>query len=402
MTRLRQLIEHPASGGLLLLLATLAALLFANSPWQSLYHQLVELPLGFSLGTLSIEKSLVHWVGDALMAVFFFHVGLELKRELLAGELSAPAKVALPLVAAIGGVVVPALIYVAFNATDPVNLHGWAIPTATDIAFVLGVLSVFGKRVPTGLKAFLVSLAIFDDIGAILIIAVFYSGGLAWTALGVAAVCLILLTLLNRCGVRKLLPYLLVGVVLWAAVLQSGIHATIAGVLLALFIPFGETPQKATPSALDKVASLSLLERLEHSLAAPVTFFILPVFAFTNAGLSFLGMPAAALFEAVPLGIMLGLLLGKPVGIMGASYLMVKCRLAPLPGNTDWRQMFAGSVLCGIGFTMSLFIAGLAFAAAGGHGEVAAAPKLGILLGSVLAAVVGYLLLRVSLPKTAD
>lgn len=388
MSKLKRLIDHPAIGGILLLAATLLALAFANSPWQAGYHHLLGTELGVSLGEASIHKSIILWIDDGLMVLFFFFVGLELKRELIAGELSSPRKVALPAVGALGGMIVPALIYIAFNHNDPHNLHGWAIPTATDIAFALGVLTLLGNRVPPGLKAFLVSLAIFDDMGAILIIAFFYTTSLSAGALSLAALCLLLLFALNRWHVTRALPYVLVGLVLWAAVLESGIHATIAGVLLAIFIPFHTRPGEA-----------SLLHRMEHALAGPVTFVILPLFAFANAGLTFEGLHLSILTEAVPLGIMLGLIFGKTIGVFGASWLLVKSKLAQLPNHTNWKQMLATSMICGIGFTMSLFIASLAFAAAGGHGEVEPGPKLGILLGSTLAAVIGYLLLNASLPR---
>lgn len=390
MSKLRRLIDHPAIGGVLLLAATLLALAFANSPWQAGYHHLLETELGVSLGSTGIHKSLILWVDDGLMVLFFFFVGLELKRELIAGELSSPRKLALPAVGALGGMLVPALIYIAFNHNDAHNLHGWAIPTATDIAFALGVLTLLGDRVPPGLKAFLVSLAIFDDMGAILIIAFFYTTSLSAGALALAGFCLVLLFALNRLKVTRALPYVLVGLVLWAAVLESGIHATIAGVLLAIFIPFHHNPGEA-----------SLLHRMEHALAGPVTFVILPLFAFANAGLTFAGLHLSILTEAVPLGIMLGLIFGKTIGVFGACWLLVKCKIAQLPNHTGWKPMFATSMICGIGFTMSLFIASLAFAAAGGHGEVEAGPKLGILLGSTIAAILGYLMLHATLPKAA-
>jgi NhaA family Na+:H+ antiporter len=387
MSKLKRVFDHPAIGGILLLVAALLALLAANSPWQAGYHHLLEMELGASLGSASIQKSLILWVNDGLMVLFFFFIGLELKRELIAGELSSPSKVALPAVGALGGMLVPALIYTAFNYHNAHDLHGWAIPTATDIAFALGLLTLLGNRVPPGLKAFLVSLAIFDDMGAILIIAFFYTTSLSAPALLLAGICLVLLFALNHLKVTRALPYVLIGLVLWGAVLQSGIHATIAGVLLAAFIPFHTDPGEA-----------SLLHRMEHALAGPVTFVVLPVFAFANAGLTFEGLHLSILTDAVPLGIMLGLIIGKTLGVFAACWVMVKARFAQLPNHTDWKQMFATSMICGIGFTMSLFIASLAFAAAGGHGEVEPGPKLGILLGSTVAAIGGYILLRLFLP----
>ncbi len=386
---LREFVALESAGGIVLALAAAAALVLANSPFAFVYDAFLNTPVEVRVGALQIAKPLLLWINDGLMAVFFFLVGLEIKREVLEGELSDPRQVMLPAVAAVCGMAVPAAIYAAINAGNPVALGGWAIPTATDIAFALGVLSLLGNRVPAGLKVFLLTLAILDDLGAIVIIAIFYADHLAPLSLGVAAAALLALLALNRAGVVRLAPYLFVGLVLWVSVLKSGVHATLAGVALAFFIPLrtgGAEPH-------------SPLQRLEQDLHASVAFAILPLFAFANAGVSLQGVTVAALLEPVPLGIAAGLLLGKTVGVFLASWLTVRLGFARLPQGAGWGSMLGVSVLCGIGFTMSLFVASLAFEGAGSAYVVQT--RLGILCGSLAAAVIGYALLRATLPRSA-
>ena len=391
-TGLRQKIQAffalDMAGGIVLAVAALIAMLVANSPLRDWYEHFLHLPIVVQVGDFVLEQSLLHLINDGLMAIFFFLVGLELKREILVGELSDVKKIILPAIAAVGGMVVPALIYAAFNYQDPNLLKGWAIPSATDIAFALGVLSLLGSRVPLSLKIFLASIAIFDDIGAILIIALFYSSGLSMSALGLAAAMLVLLYVMNRMNVTRITAYVVVGLVLWFAMLKSGIHATIAGVLLAMFIPM---TNKAHPDD-------SPLENLEHDLQDTVNFLILPIFAFANAGIYLMGDSGfSSLNHSVPVGITLGLLLGKPIGVMIFSWLGVKSGLASLPAGINWRQVLGVAILCGIGFTMSLFIGGLAFA---GLEVKAFDERLGIVLGSIVAGIIGYVYLNKVLPKS--
>ena len=385
---LREFVAFESAGGILLAIAAAAALALANSPLAFLYDAFLDTPFEVRVGALQIAKPLLLWINDGMMAVFFFLVGLEIKREVLEGELSDPRQVVLPVVAAIGGMAAPALIYAAINAGNPVALAGWAIPAATDIAFALGVLSLLGSRVPAGLKLFLLTLAILDDLGAIVIIAVFYADNLAPVSLAVSSAALLALFALNRMGVARLAPYFFVGLVLWVSVLKSGVHATLAGVALAFFIPL----------RVRGTRSHSPLRRLEHDLHAPVAFAILPLFAFANAGVPLDGVRLAVFLEPVPLGIAAGLLAGKPIGVLLASWLVVRLGIAPLPEGTGWGAMLGVSVLCGIGFTMSLFIAGLAFEGAGS--EYVVQTRLGILLGSLASAVLGLALLRMVLPPT--
>ncbi|QDQ26777.1 Na+/H+ antiporter NhaA [Chitinimonas arctica] len=378
---IQQFIQHESSGGVLLMLTTILALVAANSPLAGAYAQLLGIPVAVSLGEFAIAKPLLLWVNDGLMAIFFYLVGLELKRELLEGELADRQRATLPAIAAIGGMLLPALIYLACTYHDSAALRGWAIPAATDIAFALGVLTLLGPRVPMGLKVFLVSLAIIDDLGAVLIIALFYSHGVSPQALLVAVGALALLWQLNRRGVSRGFPYLLVSLVLWVAVLKSGIHATLAGVAAAFFMPLrtrnrhGESPLRA----------------LEASLHGPVAFFVLPVFAFFNAGIPLQGLSPANLLEPAPLGIALGLLIGKQLGVLSFAWLAVKSGLGRLPEQVGWREIYGAALLCGIGFTMSLFISGLAFS--GDDPHLLVTSRLGILVGSLLSAVAGYLLL---------
>jgi NhaA family Na+:H+ antiporter len=376
---LRRFLDSEASGGLVLMAAAALALILANSALASLYFEALHLYLG--------PLSLQHWINDGLMAVFFLFVGLEIKREFLDGQLATWSRRALPGIAAAGGMAVPALIYAAFNWNDPATLRGWAIPSATDIAFALGVLSLLGDRVPSSLKVFLAALAIIDDLGAVLIIALFYSGDLSLLDLGLAAGVVILLVGMNALGVTRLWPYLLLGTLLWLFVLRSGVHATIAGVVLALTIPLHATPGR--PDAMQT----SPLHRLEHGLHRWVAFGIVPVFGFANAGLSFAGLTADALLDHLTLGVALGLLVGKLVGVFGSAALTIRFGLADLPMGAGWLQMVGVSLLCGIGFTMSLFIGLLAFA---NDPAMQDEVKVGILLGSGMAGLAGWALLRVA------
>jgi len=377
---LRNFLDSEASGGLVLMAVAALAILVANSPLAPAYFG----ALSSYIGPLNLQ----HWINDALMAAFFLMVGLEIKREMLDGQLSSWSRRALPGVAAAGGMAVPALIYIAFNSGDAQALRGWAIPSATDIAFALGVLSLLGPRVPASLKVFLAALAIIDDLGAVVIIALFYTGELSLMDLGGAALVLAVLYGLNRGGVRSLVPYLLLGAVLWLLVLRSGVHATLAGVLLALTIPIRLTPGAPEASGAD-----SPLHRLEHALHMPVAFIIVPVFGFANAGVSFAGISPAVLLEPLTLGVAGGLVLGKVIGVFGASAAMIRLGAADLPAGASWGQLLGVSLLCGIGFTMSLFIGLLAFAA---DPALQDRVKFGILAGSLLAGVLGYVTLRIA------
>ncbi len=383
-----------AAGGLILMAATVLALVVANSPLAPGYKSFLDLQLEIRIGAFGIAKPLLLWINDGLMAVFFFLVGMELKREVVEGHLSSPRQASLPAFAALGGMLAPAAIYVAFNRGDPGAMGGWAIPTATDIAFALGILSLLGKRVPTALKAFLLSVAIFDDLGAIIVIAIFYTAKLSLLSLAVAAVLILGLAILNRLGVTRPAAYFLLGVPLWVAVLKSGVHATLAGVILAMFIPL--RPSGKAPST---PASPSLLRHLEHALHPWVAFGVLPVFAFANAGVPVIGLALADVLHPVPLGIMTGLFFGKQVGILLMSWLAVRLGIASPPAGVGWRQLYGTSLLCGIGFTMSLFIASLAFAAPGGG--FMGLERLGILIGSLISGLLGYFVLRFSLRERA-
>jgi NhaA family Na+:H+ antiporter len=376
--------QHEAAGGLALLAAAIAALIVNNSPLGWLYDGLLGTPMAVRVGALALDKPLLLWINDGLMAVFFFLVGLEIKRELLQGELSTFGKAALPAVAAVGGMAVPALVYLAVNAGNAAALRGWAIPSATDIAFAVGVVALLGSRVPPSLKVFLLALAILDDLGAILIIAAFYTAGLHWLSLLLAAAGGAILVVLNACGVTRLAPYLVTGLFIWVCVLKSGVHATLAGVAVAIAIPLGGKG----------AGEPSLLEQLEERLHPWVAFGILPLFAFANAGVSLAGLSLAKLFEPLPLGIVLGLCISKPLGILGATAIAVASGLAPRPEGASWAQLLGIGMLGGIGFTMSLFIGMLAFSGP----THAAQLRLGVLAGSLLAAVAGYLVLRLTAP----
>ncbi|MGG7576239.1 Na+/H+ antiporter NhaA [Rhizobium sp. YTUHZ045] len=373
---LRQFLDSEASGGLVLMAVALAAIVTANSPLAEGYFHALHIYLG--------PLSLLHWINDALMALFFLLVGLEIKREMLDGQLSSWSRRILPGAAALGGMLFPALFYILFNRENPAALRGWAIPTATDIAFALGVISLFGPRVPASLKIFLAALAIIDDLGAVVVIALFYTNDLNLLALAGAAAVLGALYGMNRARILKLWPYLLLGAVLWVLVFASGIHATLAGVLLALAIPL-----KVTPGTPEASHDQSPLHHLEHVLYKPVAFIVVPIFGFANAGVSFSGVSAATLTEPLTLGVAAGLLLGKLVGVLGTVFLLVKLGLTDLPAKASWGQMTGVAALCGIGFTMSLFIGLLAF----NDPDVQDHVKMGILLGSLLSGLVGAAML---------
>ena len=375
-------LQQESAGGILLVIAALLAILLANSPLYSIYVLLIDVPVVIQIGDFEINKPLLLWVNDGLMAVFFLLVGLELKREFVQGELSDKKNIILPGLGAVGGMLVPALIYALFNYQDPFAMQGWAIPAATDIAFALGLLSLLGSRVPTSLKIFLTSLAIFDDVGAILIIAFFYTSKISVTALFVTAVCIAVLFSLNKKGIADRSLYLAVGAIMWAALLKSGVHATLAGVLLAMFIPMRS---EADPQ-------VSPLKSLEQDLHSAVAFFILPVFAFCNAGINFQGVGSEQLLHNVSLGIALGLFLGNQLGIFLFCWLGVKLRLTSLPDTMSWTSLYGTAALCGIGFTMSLFIGSLAFEETGVN--LILDERLGIILGSTASAILGYFILR--------
>ena len=419
--------RRETAGGILLLASAVIALLWANSPWAQLYEQLWHTEIAIVLGDFHLEEDLLHWINDGLMAIFFLFVGLEIKREVLIGELASVRRAALPIVAAVGGMLVPALLYAALNSGTE-GARGWGIPMATDIAFALGIMALLGRRVPTVLKVFLVALAIADDIGAVLVIAIFYTSELSWMHLAVGAVLLVVLLAANRAGVRHPLPYILLGLGLWFTFLESGVHATVAGVLLALTIPSsirmntrdfltqgrafldsferaGVSAQKrhmqeghrAAVYALEAACEYveSPMQRLEHSLYPWVTYVIMPVFGLANAGVVLSDDLGAAVTHPVSLGVIIGLVVGKQVGITLFSWLAIRLRLASLPRGVTWRQLYGAAWLGGIGFTMSIFIANLAF---GGTALLPIA-KMGILLASITAGTVGWLIL--ALTKTA-
>ncbi|HVZ00240.1 MAG TPA: Na+/H+ antiporter NhaA [Dongiaceae bacterium] len=384
LAALRAFLALESAGGILLLIAAAAALLLDNSPLSPTYRSLLELHAGVTLGSLALEKSLLHWINDGLMAVFFLLVGLEIKREVLEGELSSARQVALPGLCALGGMAAPAAIYLLINRATPENLNGWAIPAATDIAFAMGVMALLGRRVPEGLKIFLLALAIIDDLGAIVIIALFYTANLSLLSLGLAAIGIVALAVLNRAGVTRLAPYILVGVFIWVCVLKSGVHATLAGVAIGFAIPL----RTRDPGSADEPP----LRRLEHALHPWVTFAIMPVFAFANAGVPLGGVGLDTLLQPVTLGIAGGLFLGKQLGVLGVAALGAAAGVLRLPQGATWPQMYGTALLTGIGFTMSLFIGTLAFAAP----EAAAPLRLGVLAGSILSAVAGYAVLRLA------
>lgn len=382
---IRKFLRLEAAGGLLLIIAAIVALIMANSPAQGLYQQFLDIPISVKISSLELDKPLILWINDFLMAIFFLVVGLEVKRELLEGSLAGKDKAIFPAVAALGGMLAPALIYLLFNGADDITRQGWAIPAATDIAFALGVMALLGKRVPTELKVFLLALAIIDDLGVIVIIAFFYTSSLSLVALGLAALCVALLVIMNWRRVENTAAYLVIGLILWVCILKSGVHATLAGVIVGFLIPLHGT-NNTKPS-----------EELEHVLHPWVAYMILPIFAFANSGVQLNGVTFDGLMSTLPLGVSAGLLFGKPLGIFLFSWVSVKLGFAKLPESINLRQVFAVSVLCGIGFTMSIFITGLAFD--GLDDSYSTYSRLGILLGSTLAAFLGYFLLKVVLPK---
>ena len=381
---LRDFLKLETASGMILVVASVAAMVVANSPLQGLYASLIELPVEIRVGDFQIAKPMLLWINDGLMALFFLMVGLELKREIVEGQLSDMKQAAFPAMGAIGGMLGPALIYVWVNQGDSTALQGWAIPAATDIAFALAILALLGNRVPIALRVFLVSIAIFDDIGAIVIIAIFYTSKLSLTALVVALACMPVLYLLNRRGVFERAPYLLVGLVMWAALLKSGVHATLAGIVLAFFIPIRNSEREKSP-----------LHELEHDLHTAVAFFILPIFAFANAGISLGGVSLQYLLHPVSLGIAAGLFIGKQFGIFLFCWLSVRVGLAKLPDGLGWLSIYGVALLCGVGFTMSLFIGSLAFEETGVN--LLFDERLGIIIGSLLSGACGYLVLRASL-----
>ena len=374
---LRQMVSHDTLGGLLLVTAALLAIIMANTPLSNYYNNFLSLPLSIEIGSYGIDKPLLLWINDGLMALFFFLIGLEVKRELMDGHLQSKDQIILPAFAAIAGIVTPALIYLVFNHDNPIAARGWAIPAATDIAFALGVFSLFGKKLPISLKLFLLSVAIFDDIAAIVIIALFYSQDLSTVSLAVAGAGIAALFVLNQFKVNYQSVYILIGVVVWVAVLKSGVHATLAGFAVALFIPLKVKNERGE----------SMLKQLEHGLQPWVAFFILPVFAFSNAGVSLLGISINEMLNPITLGIMLALFLGNQIGIFGTCWVMVKLGLAKLPSGTNWQQLYGVALLCGIGFTMSLFIGSLAFEDL--DPDYINSVKIGVLAGSLLSAVLG-------------
>jgi Na+:H+ antiporter, NhaA family len=377
-SRLQQFLALESAGGIVLGAAAAVALIWANSPLGPLYTRLLDVPLAVQIGGFVLKKPLLLWVNDGLMAIFFLLVGLEVKREILEGGLSTPSKAALPVIAALGGMAAPAMIYTALNWGDAQALRGWAIPTATDIAFALGVLSLLGSRVPASLRLFLLAVAIIDDLGAIVIIALFYTAELSLTALALAGVGIALLAALNLAGVDRRAPYILTGVFLWVCMLKSGIHATLAGVVVGMAIPL-RTQRAASP-----------LLRLEHDLHPWVAFAVLPAFAFANAGVRLLGVTVADLLDPVELGIAFGLIAGKQLGVAGSIWAATRSGLGTLPEGADWRQIYGVALLTGIGFTMSLFIGTLAFPAEGYDVDI----RIAVLIASLVCAVSGYLMLR--------
>ncbi|MDQ7001235.1 MAG: Na+/H+ antiporter NhaA [Ghiorsea sp.] len=385
MKFIESFIQKESSSGIFLILATILALIFSNTLLSPYYEAFLHIPVSIQVGSLHLDKSIHHWVNDGLMAIFFFLIGLEVKREVLEGHLSSLSQVTLPVVAAIGGMAVPAAIYVYFNAGEARAINGWAIPTATDIAFALGILSLLGKRVPLSLKIFLMALAIIDDLGAIVIIAVFYTVDLSILSISVASAALAVLILFNKFGVVKKGAYFIVGLILWVSVLKSGVHATLAGVALAFTIPLYARDSDGQ--------HISPLKTIENNLHYWVAFFILPLFAFVNAGVNVSGISLAQMGGAVPVGIMLGLFLGKQLGVFGFSWLAIKLGFAKMPADSNWIQLYGVSVLTGIGFTMSLFITSLAFESADLFQYT---DKLAILVASFTAGILGYLILRMS------
>ena len=383
MNFLEEFIKKESSAGVVLIFVTILALLLKNSPLSELYNIFLHTPVEIRFGALHIDKPLYLWINDGLMAIFFLLIGLEVKREFIEGHLSDMSRVALPAIAAVGGMVVPALFYIYFNQDQPLAMRGWAIPTATDIAFALGVLSLLGKRVPASLKVFLLALAIIDDLGAIIIIALFYTVDLSKLSIAIALLCIATLIIMNRRGVVKKAAYFIVGVILWVSVLKSGVHATLAGVALAFTIPLKSKDKDGN--------EFSISNSIEHDLHFWVAFFVLPMFAFVNAGVDLREVSLESMLGPVPLGIAAGLFLGKQIGVFGFSFIAIKLKLASMPVNSSWLQLYGVSVLTGIGFTMSLFVDSLAFK---DDALYEYADRLAILGASFLSGILGYILLR--------
>lgn len=384
MNIIEKFIEKESSSGILLIVATILALVLSNTFMAPLYESFLHIPVEIRVGTLHLSKSLYHWVNEGLMTIFFLSIGLEVKREIMEGHLSSLRRMALPGIAAVGGMLVPATLYLLLNQGNAIAVNGWAIPTATDIAFALGILSLLGNRVSVSLKIFLMALAIIDDLGAVVIIALFYTAELATSSIIAAAVCLLILISFNMLGVTKKAAYFIVGTVLWVSVLKSGVHATLAGVVLAFTIPLAGKDRKQQ--------TISPLKTLEHNLHFWVAFFILPLFAFVNAGVNITQIALGQMAGSVPLGIMLGLFVGKQLGVFSFSWLAIKLKLAAMPTDSNWAQLYGVSVLTGIGFTMSLFITSLAFE---DDSLFQYTDKLAILIGSFTSGVIGYLVLRI-------
>ena len=383
---LKDFLKQESAGGIVLIASAVLALIIANSPLAPAYFGTLESKLNLSYGSFEINKPLLLWINDGLMAVFFFLIGLEVKREILGGQLSSWDKAALPLVAAIGGMAVPALVFVAFNYNEPANINGWAIPAATDIAFALGILSLLGPRVPVAMKALLLAIAVIDDIGAITVIALFYSGEIKTDMLIGAAVVYALLFGVNRMKIASGMPYVILTVIMWVFVLKSGVHATLAGVAAGMMIPT-QTRENT-----------NLLYEMEHTLHKWVAFMVIPIFGFANAGVSLIGVSPAMILQPLPLGIALGLLIGKQIGIVGMAWIGVKAGFASLPDGVGWRKIHGLSLLAALGFTMSLFIGGLAF----DDPAQVDAVKIGVLGGSLIAALAGYFMLKAALPVDAS
>ncbi|PHR25936.1 MAG: Na+/H+ antiporter NhaA [Desulfotalea sp.] len=387
--RIYEFMQAESAAGILLMATAALAMIIANTPLHVFYDLFITTPVHIKIGPLEIAKPLLLWVNDGLMAGFFFLVGLELKRELLIGELSDRSKITLPALGALGGMLVPALIYILINRNDPAAIKGWAIPAATDIAFALGILSLLGSRVPISLKILLTSLAIFDDIGAILIIALFYTDDLSVSSLVIAGLCIAILFVMNRRGYDKMSTYFFVGSIMWVALLKSGVHATLAGVILAMFIPmYSKKDPEHSP-----------VMELEHDLHSTIAFCILPIFAFCNSGIRISGASADFFLHGVPVGIALGLFLGKQIGVFGFIWVGIKTSISKMPEGMNWGSLYGMAALCGIGFTMSLFIGSLAFTQT--MGPVTFDERFGIVFGSLISGILGAIVLHKSLPKTA-
>lgn len=391
ISTIKKFIQLESSGGIILFLTALIAIFIDNSALSPYYEHFLEIPISLGFGDLVISKHLLHWINDGLMVIFFLLVGLEIKRELIEGELSSFSKVILPAAAALGGMIVPALVFSLINHNNAFAMRGWAIPTATDIAFSLGILSLLGKRVPSSLKIFLMALAIFDDLGAIIVIALFYNAEISFIYLSLAFSSIIILMALNRFKVRSLFPYLSVGFLLWVFMLGSGIHATLAGVILALAIPLKKEHE------IDE----SPAKKLAHVIHPWVAFLILPLFAFTNAGVSFADVPPglANILSPVTLGVALGLIMGKMIGVFTTTFLAIKLGLAKMPTNANWQQIFGIALVCGVGFTMSFFVGTLAYPSGSTLEPYSAWVRIGVLSGSIISGLLGYIVLRLTTEK---